>query len=85
MKKDSFEIARLMLRLKGVNCIALKESRCLQYNTPCCLYCEHLQECYEKSKFKKLHEIVCKYDKRVFLCLMIRDELHKLLEGGGNE
>jgi len=84
MKKDSFKVACLMLRLKQVDCIALKESRCVRYNTPCCLFCQYLKECYSKSEFKKLHEISCKYDKKVYFCIRVRDELQKLIEGRKN-
>jgi len=73
-----------MLRLKQVDCIALKEGKCVQYNTPCCLFCEHLKECYSKSKFKKLYEISCKYGKKVYFCIRVRDELQKLIEGRKN-
>jgi len=52
---------------------------------PCCLFCQYLKECYSKSEFKKLHEISCKYDKKVYFCIRVRDELQKLIEGGRNE
>ncbi len=83
-RKLSFEIAVLLLKLKGIQCSCLKGRECLEVVSPCCLYCKYLKECYEKYKDKDILKSICKLDKELILCKTVRNRIKKLEEEIGN-
>ncbi len=78
MDKEKFETVLFLLKLEGFKCKFLEERLCLKVEIPCCIFCKHLEECYEESRYFPVNQVICKLSRGISFCEIIRDKIKEL-------